>query len=169
MEKSEKLEFVQNLKSNLESAELLIVTQPSGLTVSEVSDLRAKMRESGASYKVVKNSLAKIALKDTPFAGVSEDLKGPIAFAYSADPVSAAKAAVGYAKDNEKFSVISGVMSGSVMTKDQVVALSKLPSLDELRAKLMAVITTPAQQVASVLSAPGRQIAQVVSAYSQKS
>jgi large subunit ribosomal protein L10 len=97
VEKSEKLEFVQNLKSNLESAELLIVTQPKGLTVSEVSDLRKKMREAGATYKVVKNSLARIALKDTLFAGISEDIKGPIAFAYSADPVAAAKAAVGYA------------------------------------------------------------------------
>ncbi len=169
MEKSDKLEFVQNLKSNLESAELLVLTQPMGLTVSEVTELRQKMRDAGASYKVVKNSLAKIALKDTHFSGVVDDIKGPIAFAYSADPVSAAKAAVGYAKDNDKFGVVSGAMSGSVMTKEQVEALSKLPSLDELRAKLMAVITTPAQQVATVLNAPGRQIAQVVSAYSQKS
>tara|TARA_Y100000588_G_C13965088_1_gene800418 strand:+ start:373 stop:882 length:510 start_codon:yes stop_codon:yes gene_type:complete len=169
VEKSEKLEFVQNLRSNLESAAVLVLTQPSGLTVSEVTDLRQKMREAGASYKVVKNTLAKIALQDTPFSGVVDQIKGPVALAYSSDPVSAAKVAVKYAKGNDKFAVLAGAMTNTVMSKSQVEALSELPSLDELRAKLMAVITTPAQQIASVLSAPGRQIAQVVSAYSQKS
>lgn len=169
MDRTDKINFIESLKSNLDSAGLLVVTKPNGLTVAEVTDLRCKMRAENVSFKVVKNSLAKIALKDTSFSGVIEDLKGPVAFAFSADPVAAARIAVEYAKKNEKLEIISGSMPDKVMSKDQVIALSQLPSLDELRAKIMAVITTPAQQVASIVGTPARQLAQVISAYSKKS
>tara|TARA_B000000565_G_C23782719_1_gene376771 strand:- start:69819 stop:70328 length:510 start_codon:yes stop_codon:yes gene_type:complete len=169
VDRTDKSNFIEALRSNLDSASLLVVTKPNGLTVAEVSDLRNKMRAENVSYKVVKNSLAKIALKDSPFEGISDDISGPIAFAFSADPVAAARVAIEYAKKNEKFEVVSGCMPNKAMSKDQVKALSQLPSLDELRAKIMAVITTPAQQVASVIGAPARQLAQVVSAYSKKS
>ena len=169
MDRIDKSNFIEALKSNLDTASLLVVTKPNGLTVAEVSELRNKMRSDKVSFKVVKNSLAKIALKDSPFEGISDDINGPIAFAYSVDPVAAARVAVEYSKKNEKLEIVSGCMPDKVMSKDQIKALSQLPSLDELRAKIMAVITTPAQQVASVIGAPARQLAQVVSAYSKKS
>jgi large subunit ribosomal protein L10 len=169
VDRTDKSNFIEALKSNLDSASLIVVTKPNGLTVAEVSELRNKMRADNVSFKVVKNSLAKIALKDGPFEDVSDDIKGPIAFAYSVDPVAAARIAVEYAKKNEKFEIVSGCMPNKAMTQDQIKALSQLPSLDELRAKIMAVISTPAQQVASVIGAPARQLAQVVSAYSKKS
>lgn len=167
MDRVEKKEFVTTLRSGVESAELVVLTSPSGLTVAEVSDLRRQMREAGATFKVVKNTLARIALEGTKFTSLMDKLKGPIALAYSTDPVAAAKVAMNFAKDNKKLSVLSGVLGDKSLSAAEVDALAKLPSLDEMRAKVLAVISAPAQQLVGVINAPGSQLARVISAHSR--
>lgn len=169
MNRTDKQAFIASLKESVAEAELLVVTQQSGLTVTEASALRSQIRDAGASYRVVKNTLGRIALNETKFAGASEYLKGPSAIAYSKDPVAAAKAVVDFAKQNDKLEVVSGSLGGKILQKQDVEALAKLPSLDELRAKLLSTISAPAQKVVAVVNAPGSQVAQVVSAYSKKS
>jgi large subunit ribosomal protein L10 len=167
VDRIEKKEFVTNLRTGVESAELVVLTSPLGLTVGEVSDLRRQMRDAGATFKVVKNTLAKIALEGTKFTALGEQLKGPIALAYSKDPVAAAKVATEFAKGNDKLTVLSGALGEKALSGADVDALAKLPSLDEMRAKMLSVISGPARQLAGVISAPGRQLAQVISAHSR--
>lgn len=167
MDRNEKQQLVANLRQALEESSLVVVTRQSGLTVSEVSDLRSKMREAEASYKVAKNKLAKIAIKDTSCAQLEDFMTGPTALAYSKDPVAAAKVAVNFSNDNDKLSVIGGILNGELLDEAAVKNLAKLPSLDELRGKLIGVISAPAQKIASVLAAPGAQVARVISAKSQ--
>ena len=169
MERAEKKQFIEDLRTNLADASLLVLVKPNGLTVGEVSKVRSEVREAGGAYKVVKNTLARLAVKDTPFESVINDIAGPIAFVYGADPVAPTKAIVEAAKKLEdKLEVVSGCMDGSYINSDQVIALSKLPSLPELQAKLLSVISAPAQKMVSVLNAPARQLAQVIDAYSKK-
>lgn len=168
MNRQEKLDVVSQIKEQLTEAGLVLVTKQSGLTVSESSELRSKIREAGASFKVSKNTLSRIAVKDTPFEGITELLKGPTALAISVDPVAAAKAVVDFSKDNEKLEVLGGVMQGQVLDQAGVKALAKLPSLDELRATLVAMIQTPATRVAGVTQAPAGQLARVFGAYGSK-
>lgn len=134
-----------------------------GLAVSEASDLRRQMRAAGASYRVTKNSLARLALADTPFSGLDGLFEGPTAIAYSADPVTAAKVTVDYAKASGKLVVLGGGMPDSVLDVSGVTRLAKLPSLDELRARLVGLLQAPASQLAAVLRAPAGQLARVVS------
>ena len=166
--KTEKEQLVSSLRQALKNASVLVVTKQSGLTVAEVSDLRTKMRSSGASYKVMKNTLVKLALKDTQFEGVSHLFAGPTALAFSQDPVAAARIAVNFAKDNEKIEVIGGSLGDKQLDKNGVKALAALPSLDELRAKIIGMVTTPATRIAQIMSAPAGQIARVIAAHSNK-
>lgn len=165
MDRNEKHSAVSSMRENLQAAQLVVVTSQSGLTVSEVSDLRSKMRESGANYKVLKNTLAKIALKETSYEGISDLFSGPTAIAYSADPVAAAKVVVEFADKNEKIKVLGGSLGENVLDVNGVEALAKLPSLDELRGKIVGVISAPAQKVAQIAQAPAGQLARVFSAY----
>lgn len=165
MERSKKEALVAELRETFETASLVVVTSQSGLTVSEVSDLRQKMRDAGAGYKVTKNTLAKLALKGTKFEHLDEVFTGPTAIAFSEDPVAAAKVVADYRKSNEKISIVAGGLDGSGLDAGQVEALAKLPSLDQLRAKLLGVIQAPATKVAGVLQAPAGQLARVFSAY----
>lgn len=165
MDRQQKQAFVEELSNNLKTASLVVVTRQSGMTVSESKDLRAKMRAAGASFKVVKNTLARIAIKDTKFESLSDHLKGPAALAASEDPVAAAKVAVEYMNDNEKFQVISGVLDDKVLELADVKALAKLPSLDELRAKIVGAISAPATKLATLIKEPGAGVARVVSSY----
>ena len=165
MDRSKKEALVAELREAFESSSLVVVTSQSGMTVSEVSDLRQKMRDAGASYKVTKNTLAKLALKGTKFEHLDEVFTGPTAIAFSQDPVAAAKVVTEYRKTNEKVSIVAGGLDGSGLDAAQVDALAKLPSLDQLRAKLIGVIQAPATKVAGVLQAPGAQLARVFSAY----
>ena len=168
MDRTEKREFVASLGLVFAETSMVVVTQNKGLTVAEVSDLRRKMRASGSTYKVAKNRLAVLALDGTRFDGIKPMLKGPTALAWSHDPVAVAKAAVDYAKTNEKFVVIGGALGTQMLNADGIKALADLPSLDALRARLVGMIQTPATRIAGVLAAPAGQLARVFGAYAKK-
>jgi len=147
---------------------MVVVTHYSGLTVKEMGDLRGRMREAGALFKVTKNRLTRLALKDTKFEPLSDMFTGPTAIAYSEDPVAAAKVAVDFAKENEKLIVLGGALDAETLDADGVKAVASLPSLDELRAKIVGMLNTPASRIAQVLQAPGGQVARVVGAYASQ-
>lgn len=168
MDRNQKSELVAELHGYFEEAELVVVTHNKGLTVAESTDLRGKVRAAGASYKVTKNRLTRLALAGTKFDSLSPMFTGPTAIAYSTDPVAAAKAVVDFAKTNEKLVILGAGFGGNVLDVEGVKALATLPSLDELRAKLVGMLQTPATRIASVLQAPGGQVARVLSAYAKK-
>ena len=168
MLRAEKLEIVDSLRGVFAEAGVVVVTHFQGLSVAELTELRRSMSDSGAKFRVTKNRLAKIALADTSFSPIGELFTGPTAIAYSEDPVAAPKAAMDFAKKNEKLVVIGGGLDGNLLSADQVKALASLPSLDELRAKIIGMINTPAQRIASVLQAPGGQVARVISAHAEQ-
>jgi large subunit ribosomal protein L10 len=147
---------------------MVVVTQNKGLTVTEVSDLRRKMRDGGSTFKVAKNRLAALALDGTPFDGIKPMLKGPTALAWSRDPVAVAKTAVDFAKTNEKLVLIGGALGTQTLDAAGVRALADLPSLDTLRAKLVGMLQTPATRIAGVLAAPAGQLARVFGAYAKR-
>ena len=165
MDRAEKESLVTSVRSSLQDADLVVITRQVGLTVKEVSDLRSKMREAGANYKVVKNALARLAFKDTPYSNLVEYLNGPTAIAFSKDPVAAAKVAVNFSEDNDKLTIVIGGAGEQLLEISEVKALAKLPSLDELRAKLLGAISAPAIKIAQVLQAPAGQLARVCGAY----
>jgi large subunit ribosomal protein L10 len=162
--RNEKAELIETLQSTLSEAAAVVVTHQTGLTVAESSDLRGRMREAGAGFKVTKNRLTKIALQGTKYEDISDLFTGPTAMGTSADPVSAAKVLVDFAKENDKLTVIGGSLDGKVLDKAGVEALAKLPSLDELRAKLVGLLNAPATQVARVTQAPAAKLARVIQA-----
>jgi large subunit ribosomal protein L10 len=147
---------------------MVVVTRPLGLTVAEATDLRRRMRAAGATFKVAKNRLATLALDGTRFDGIAHLLKGPTALAWSKDPVAVAKAAVEFARINEKFVVLGGALGTQSLDAAGIKALSELPSLDQLRAKLLGMIQTPGTRIAGILQAPGGQLARVLAAYARK-
>lgn len=168
MERAEKVQAVEALKGVFAGSGAVVVTHYSGLSVAEMTSLRGRMREVGAGMKVVKNRLAKLALKGTPGEGAADLFTGPVAIAYSPDPVSAPKAAVDFAKTNEKLIVIGGFMGETVLDDTAVKSLASLPSLDELRGKIVGLLQAPAQKLAAVTQAPGGQLARVINAKAQK-
>lgn len=168
MDRAEKQELVTTLNESFSKISLLVVGHYSGLTVKEITDLRRQMLAAGASFKVSKNRLTKLALQGTKFEAISNLLTGPTAIAYSADPIAAAKVAVDYAKKNEKFVLRGAVMSGQVLDVNGVKALAALPSLNELRGKLVGLVQAPATKIAGILQAPGGQLARVLAAYAAK-
>lgn len=168
MDRSQKEKQVEELREIFAGAQLLVLAQQSGLSVAEATDLRAKMREAGARFKVTKNRLARLAIEGTKFAELAEQFKGPTAIAYSEDPVAAAKVAVNFAKDNDKLVIIGGALNEKVLEVGEVDNLAKLPSLDELRGKLVGLLQAPATKVAGVLQAPAGQLARVFGAYGSK-
>lgn len=168
MDRTEKRAFVADLNLTLAATSMIVVTRNTGLTVSEVTDLRRKMRASGSTFKVAKNRLTDLALAGTPFVGIQPMLKGPIALAWSMDPVAVAKAAVEFAKTNEKFVLIGGSLGTQTLDVDGVKALAELPSLNVLRARLVGMISTPATRIAGILQAPAAQLARVFGAYARR-
>ena len=168
MNRAQKKQAVADLHQLFEENELVVVTHYSGLTVAEISELRAKMRENGASFKVTKNTLAKIALDGTRFSAMSDLFTGPTGMAVSQDPVAAAKTAYEFAKENDKLVIMGGALGETILDAQAVEALAKLPSLDELRSKLVGLLVAPATRVATVLQAPASQLARVTAAYAEK-
>ncbi len=168
MDRTEKREFVAELNQALSGTSMIVVTRNAGLTVAEATNLRRKMRDSGSTFKIAKNRLANLALEGTPFDGIRPLLKGPTALAWSKDPVAVAKAAVEFAKTNEKFVLVGGALGSQTLDADGVKALAELPSLDELRASLVGMISTPATRIAGVLQAPAGQLARVFGAFAKK-
>jgi large subunit ribosomal protein L10 len=168
VDRSRKEDLVAELQQTLATTNLLVVTHQNGLSVEETTALRLQMREAGAGFKVTKNRLAKIALKDTQFEPLSDLFNGPTAIAVSEDPVAAARVVVNYAKDNDKLTVVGGALGDKPLDVDAVNALAKLPSLDELRGKLVGLLQAPAGKIVGVLQAPGGQLARVFGAYAAK-
>lgn len=168
MDRSEKRELVSSLHQTFQTVGLVVVTQQKGLTVAEATNLRRQMREAGASFKVTKNTLARLAIAGTAYEPLGSLLKGPTALAYSADPVAAAKVAVAFAKSNDKLIILGGALQGQMLGPEGIQALAALPSLDELRGRLIGIVQAPAQKVAAVLQAPAGQLARVFKAYADK-
>lgn len=168
MNRTQKEDVVAALRQVFESANLIVVTHYSGLSVAEATDLRSQMRDAGATFRVTKNRLVKRAIDGTRFGALGELFTGPTAIAYSDDPVAAAKVAVTFAKGNEKLIVLGGALGEERLDAVRVKALADLPSLDELRAQLVGLIGTPATRIAGVLQAPAGQLARVVNAYAHK-
>jgi large subunit ribosomal protein L10 len=168
MNRTEKSEFVSDLNSKVAASTIVLVAHYKGLTVAEITDLRVKVRNCGAGFKVTKNKLTQRALENTLFAPISKMFVGPTAIAYSSDPVAVAKVLAEFAKANEKLILLGGAFGETLLDAEKVVALSKMPSLDELRAKIIALIQTPATRIAGILQAPAGQLARVVGAHSRK-
>ena len=169
MDRAQKQEHVASLNALLDGQSFVAVTHYKGLSVNEMEDLRGRMREAGAGFKVTKNRLTRLALAGTKFEDLSNHFTGPTAIAYSEDPVAAAKVCADFAKDNEKLVILGGSLDGEAMDTAGVQALAKLPSLDELRGKIVGMISTPATRIAGILQQPGGQLARVVNAKSQQS
>ncbi len=168
MDRTEKREFVSTLATVFADTSMVVVTQNKGLTVAEVTVLRQRMRAAGATFKVAKNRLVVLALEGTSFAGIAPLLKGPTALAWAKDPVAVAKAAVDYAKTNDKLVLLGGALGSQTLDADGIRALAELPSLDALRARLVGMIQTPATRIAAVIAAPAAGVARVIGAYSRK-
>ncbi len=164
MDRAEKESMVASLHQTFEDASIVVVTHYSGLTVAEMGKLRDQMREAGAVFKVTKNRLTRRALEGTKYQPLEEMFTGPTAIAYSEDPVAAAKAAVNFSKTNDKLIVLGGALGDEQLDVNAVKSLASLPSLDELRAKIVAMISTPATRIAVVLQAPAGQVARVLGA-----
>ena len=165
MDRNQKAELVASLNGVFSSAGVVVVTHYSGLNVAEMTDLRAKMLDAGASFKVSKNRMAKLALEGTTAAPIAELFSGPTAIAWSDDPVAAPKIIAEFAKDNDNLVILGGAMGDTVLDVDGVKALAKLPSLDELRGRLVGMISTPATRIAAITAAPAGQLARVFGAY----
>ena len=169
MDKAAKRELVGTLNTVFNETSVVVVAHYAGLTVADMQKLRAQMKQAGASVKVAKNRLAKIALEGTDVASIGNLLRGPTLLAYSSDPVAAAKVAVDFAKTNDKLVILGGAMGKTNLDANGVKALAALPSLDQLRAKLVGLLATPATRVAQVVAAPAAQLARVFNAYADKS
>lgn len=168
MDRIEKREAVASLASVFAETSIVVVTRNAGLTVAEVSELRRRMKVAGASYKVAKNRLARLALEGTPFGGIAPLLEGPTALAWAKDPVAVAKTAVEFAKTNEKLVIVGGALGAQTLSVEGIKALAELPSIEALRAKLLGVLVAPATRLVSVLQAPSGQVVRVLAAYAKK-
>lgn len=167
MDRAQKADVVNDFSKMFADSGVVVVTHYTGLSVAEITDLRTRMLAEGAAFKVTKNRLAKLALNDTAKAAMSDMFTGPTAIAYSEDPVAAPRVAAKFAKENAKLVILGGMMGETLLDENGVKALAELPSLDELRAKLVGMISTPATRIAMVTSAPAAQLARVFSAYSK--
>ena len=168
MDRSQKADLVAELKSVFSETSVVVVTRNLGLTVAQSTDLRLRMRDAGAQFKVAKNRLALIALDGTRYSGIGDLLKGPTALATSGDPVAAAKVAVDFAKTTDRFEIVGGAMGTTVLDIEGIRALAALPSLDELRASIVGLIQAPATKIARTINEPGAQLARIFSAYAAK-
>jgi large subunit ribosomal protein L10 len=168
VDRSQKEKAVTTLQQSLTDIACVVITQQAGMTVEEVTDLRRQMRAAGANFKVTKNRLARRALAGTKFERLSPMFTGPTAIAFSRDPVAAAKVAVEFANRNEKLRIIGGGLNDQQLDVQGIKSLATMPSLDQLRAKLIGMLQTPATRIASILQAPGGQIARVLSAHAKQ-
>ncbi len=168
MDRAAKRELVDNLHGVFKDTGVVVVSHYSGLTVAQMTQYRQAVRAAGGKVKVTKNRLAKIALKDTDYGGIADLLTGPTVLAYSKDPIAAAKISVDFAKKNDKLVVLGGSMGKNVLDATGVKALAELPSLDELRAKLIGLLNAPATKIARTVKEPGAKLARVIQAKAAK-
>jgi large subunit ribosomal protein L10 len=168
VDRAAKKELVTTLHGAFTDTNVVVVAHYSGLTVAQMQNLRKQMKQAGATVKVAKNRLAKIALEGTDVASIASLMKGPTLIAFSGDPVAAPKVANDFAKGHEKFVILGGAMGKTALDANAVKQLASLPSLDELRAKVIGLIQAPATKIAQVVNAPAAKLARVVQAYAQK-
>jgi len=168
VEKAKKAEVVEDLNGVFAKAGSVVIAHYSGMTVAQMSDLRSRMRAAGASFRVSKNRLAVRALKGTSVEGIAHLFKGPTGIATSDDPIAASKVAVAYAKDNDKLVILGGAVGATALNVEGVKALASLPSLNELRGKIVGLLVAPATKIAGIVQAPAGQLARVIGAYSKK-
>ena len=168
MLRSEKKDFISGLEQVYKDSNSVIITHYHGLTVSDITNLRKSLRAKGAGFKVIKNTLSKIAAGNAEINYNPELFSGPTAIAYSSDPVTAAKCVVEFTKTNESLKIIGGIVDNNILSISEIQQLAKLPSLDELRSKLIGVLQAPATNLARVISAPASQLARLIQAYADK-
>jgi large subunit ribosomal protein L10 len=168
VDRAEKQESIAALKEVFAASKVVVVAHYSGLSVAQMQTLRRQMKQAGGEVKVAKNRLAKIALEGSDVASIASLLKGPTLIAYSGDPVAAPKVAVDFAKANENLVILGGAMGKTALNLDGVKQLASLPSLDELRAKIVGLIQAPATKIAQLTNAPAAKVARVVQAYASK-
>jgi len=168
MDRAQKQVQIETLKGVFAGAGAVVVAQNKGLTVAQMEDLRARLRKEGATFKVVKNTFVAKALAGTDGEGATSLFVGPVGIAYAADPVSAAKISAEFAKTNDNFEIVGGIMGNVILDAKGVAALATLPSLDQIRAKLIGIVQAPATKIAGILQAPAGQLARVVGAYAAK-
>ena len=168
MDRAEKAAAVAALRQTFDEVSVVVVTRNLGLTVAQSTALRGRMREAGAQYKVAKNTLTLIAAEGTQYQSIADLLTGPTALATSKDPVAAAKVAVDFAKTTDKFEIVGGAMGSTVLDVNGIKALAELPSLDELRAKLIGLISAPATKIARVVNTPAGNLARVLKAFAER-
>jgi large subunit ribosomal protein L10 len=168
VDRAAKSEVVASLGEVFKTTKVVVVAHYSGLTVAQMQNLRRQMKHVGATVKVAKNRLAQIALEGSDVVSIAPLLKGPTLIAFSGDPVAAPKVAVDFARTNERFVILGGAMGKTVLDSNAVKALAALPSLDELRAKIVGLIQAPATKIAQVVTAPAAKVARVVQAYASK-
>ena len=168
MKRSDKNDFVQNLKEELKNSSSVVVAHYAGLSVAETDNLRKEMRSNGAKFKVTKNRLTKIALTGTPYESIEDLFTGPTAIAYSSDPVAPARVSVEFEKKFENFKILGGSYEGEKIDNAKINFLATLPSLDQIRAKLLGLLNAPAQKIASITQAPGGQLARLINDRSEE-
>jgi len=168
MDRTKKAEVVESLNGLLGEAGSVVVAHYSGMTVAQMSDLRTRMRAAGASFKVTKNRLTVRALQGTAAEVIAPLFKGPTGIAVSRDPVAASRVVVAYARENSKFVILGGVVGGTAIDAQGVKTLAELPSLDELRGKIVGLLVAPATKLAGLMAAPAGALARVIGAYSTK-
>ena len=168
VKRSDKKDFVKKLAEELKKSSSVVVTQYSGLSVNDTDDVRKYMRENGTKFKVTKNRLTKIALAETQYKSIIDLFTGPTAIAYSEDPVAPSRVAAHFEKKFENFKIVGGSFEGEQIDSEKIKFLATLPSLDEVRAKIVGIISTPAQKIATILLAPGSQLARLVNARSHE-
>ena len=165
MDRSQKAESVAQLNATFNEVGVVVITRNLGMSVAQSTALRTKMRDAGAQFKVSKNSLAKLAIANTDYAGIGEMLTGPVALATSVDPVAAAKVAIDFAKTNDKLEIVGGSMGTQVLNPEGIKALASLPSLDQLRGTIVGLVQAPATKLAQLSTAPAAKLARVFGAY----
>jgi large subunit ribosomal protein L10 len=168
VDRAEKRELVTGLNEAFSNAGSVVVAHYAGITVAQMNDLRSKMRVAGGTVKVAKNRLARIALQGTGSEGIIDLFKGQTLVAYSDDPITAPKGAADFAKGNDRLVILGGAMGTTALDAEGVKALATLPSLDELRARVVGMIATPATRIAQIVNAPAASVARVIGAYARK-
>ncbi len=168
MNRSEKINYINNLKKDLETNNAMMVYHYEGLNVNQLDELREKMREAGAMLKVTKNRITKLALKETTHSDAENLFSGPTAIALSQDPITIAKILVKFQKNNEKLKIVGGIMDNKLLAPEDVAEIAKLPTLEEARAQIVGILQAPQQKLISILLAPGRKIANLAHAKSLK-
>ena len=168
MNKEQKKNYIEEMTSKFENSKAVMVTHYQGLTMTQLDELRAKMREHGIIFKITKNRITKLAVKETSIKELEKYFEGPTAAALSSDPIATAKILTNFAKSHEKLKIVAGFMDGKVLDKNEVAIIATLPSLEEARAKIVGILASPAQKLVSILLAPGSKIANLARAKSLK-